>query len=83
MFSTVHAGIVNIERVATEESLGTHRAGVGEEAGKVNTFHVVPREAASSSREYIAELAVERLPAASWVRVLPHILPQVLVRCVG
>jgi hypothetical protein len=78
----VHAGIVNIECVATEKSLGTEGAGVGEEAGKVDALHMVSCEAAPGPLEDVAEPAVEGLVVAS-VRVLTHILPQVLVRGVG
>jgi hypothetical protein len=78
----VHAGIVNIESVATEKSLGTEGAGVGEEAGKVDALHVIPGEAAAGPLEDVAEPAVEGLVVAS-VRVLAHILPQVLVGGVG
>jgi hypothetical protein len=78
----VHAGIVNIQSVATEKSLGTEGAGVGEEAGKVDALHVVSGEAAPGSLEDVAEPAVEGLVVAS-VWVLSHILPQVLVGGVG
>jgi hypothetical protein len=78
----VHAGIVNIESVATEKSLGTEGAGVGEEAGKMDALHMVSGKAAAGSLEDVAEPAVEGLVVAS-VRVLSHILPQVLVGGVG
>jgi hypothetical protein len=78
----VHAGIVNIESVATEKSLGTEGAGVGEEAGKVDALHMVSCEAAPGPLEDVAEPAVEGLVVTS-VRVLSHILPQVLVGGVG
>jgi hypothetical protein len=78
----VHAGIVNIESVATEKSLGTEGAGVGEEAGKVDALHMVSGEAAPGSLEDVAEPAEEGLVVAG-VWVLSHILPQVLVRGVG
>jgi hypothetical protein len=78
----VHAGIVNIESVATEKSLRTEGAGVGEEAGKVDALHMVSGKAAPGPLEDVAEPAEEGLVVAG-IRVLTHILPQVLVGGVG